>query len=131
MKTHHVTYRGTFRGGDPRDFVPDPDGSTPEQMENHRAFCNIWRAAEAAGEAIEVESAQLESPENSMFGVGYQDTFKYETEDSILDQILEQNRAINRGFSPRTETNGPAAKRAVFSADVLEFWKKMTNACKT
>ena len=33
---------GLFPGGDPRDFKPDPEVCTPEEIENHRLACIEW-----------------------------------------------------------------------------------------
>lgn len=33
---------GFFPGGDPRNFSPDPECSTPEERENHRLACDEW-----------------------------------------------------------------------------------------
>lgn len=37
---------GNFPGGDPRDFSPDPECSTAEEQENHRAACEAWDRGE-------------------------------------------------------------------------------------
>jgi hypothetical protein len=37
---------GHFYGGDPRDFRPDPDCNTPEELERHRAACEAWNRGE-------------------------------------------------------------------------------------
>ena len=33
---------GGFPGGDPRDFEPDEDCCTNEEIENHRKACQDW-----------------------------------------------------------------------------------------
>jgi len=79
-----IPYRGTFRGGDPRKFIPDTDACTPEQIENWKAFCRIWNAAESAGDTLPPEPMQ-DSPENSAFGIGYQGTIEIEARDEATD----------------------------------------------
>lgn len=41
---------GSFTGGDPRDFTPDPDGTTEEELAKWKAACEAFAAAEARGE---------------------------------------------------------------------------------
>lgn len=40
---------GTFHGGDPRNFTPDPECSTDVERENHRKACELWAQWEADG----------------------------------------------------------------------------------
>lgn len=35
---------GHFRGGDPRNFTPDPECSTEEEQKAHREACARWEA---------------------------------------------------------------------------------------
>jgi len=35
---------GFFCGGDPNDFTPDPEASTEEERERHKAACESWNA---------------------------------------------------------------------------------------
>lgn len=37
---------GGFAGGDPRDFVPDEECSTPEERAAHKAACEAWERGE-------------------------------------------------------------------------------------
>ena len=37
---------GHFIGGDPRDFTPDPECSTPEERAAHKAACEAWGRGE-------------------------------------------------------------------------------------
>lgn len=43
-----VSY-GSFYGGDPRDFHPDPECSTDEERAAHEKDCAAWVAWDAAG----------------------------------------------------------------------------------
>ena len=36
-----ATY-GFFSGGDPRDFIPDPEVCTPEEIASWKADCEAW-----------------------------------------------------------------------------------------
>lgn len=38
------SYYGFFHGGDPRNFSPDPECSTAEELEQHKADCAAWEA---------------------------------------------------------------------------------------
>lgn len=44
---------GTFHGGDPRNFTPDPECSTEQERRRHEAACELWTKWEA-GELTEV-----------------------------------------------------------------------------
>jgi hypothetical protein len=37
---------GFFPGGDPRRVNPDSEGTTPEEVENHRLACDAWGRGE-------------------------------------------------------------------------------------
>lgn len=37
---------GKFPGGDPRDFCPDPEASTPGERAKHSRACDEWRRGE-------------------------------------------------------------------------------------
>jgi hypothetical protein len=37
-----MSHFGGYPGGDPRKFFPDPEMSSPEEMENHRKACEAW-----------------------------------------------------------------------------------------
>lgn len=39
-------YVGAFPGGDPRDFIPDPEMSTPEERERHLRASTAWSNAD-------------------------------------------------------------------------------------
>lgn len=40
---------GYYHGGDPRDFTPDSESCTPEELAAHKAACDAFDAAESAG----------------------------------------------------------------------------------
>ena len=46
---------GYFTGGDPRDFHPDYECCSPDELENHRRACELWNDAESRGETPEPE----------------------------------------------------------------------------
>jgi hypothetical protein len=46
---------GHFHGGDPRNFHPDYECCSEEEIANHRKACNLWNASEAKGETPEPE----------------------------------------------------------------------------
>lgn len=41
---------GYFTGGDPRKFYPDLDACSIEEINNHKAACQLWDEAESRGE---------------------------------------------------------------------------------
>lgn len=47
---------GSFPGGDPRDFTPDPESSTEQERRQHAEHCAAW----AAGERPQVKASGLE-----------------------------------------------------------------------
>ncbi len=49
---------GGFHGGDPRNFYPDCECCSEEEIENHRQACAAWDAAEAAGSKLEPEKCE-------------------------------------------------------------------------
>jgi len=46
---------GYFHGGDPRKFYPDYESCSLEELENHKRACDLWNAAEKAGNALPPE----------------------------------------------------------------------------
>jgi len=46
---------GFYAGGDPRDFSPDWESCSPEEIANHKAACASWDQAAARGETPEPE----------------------------------------------------------------------------
>jgi hypothetical protein len=68
---------GNFYGGDPRDFRPDPEGSTPEERERHRLACEAadrgeaWALNSAPGSGVSVIDGQAALAQFSdSFGLG-------------------------------------------------------------
>lgn len=56
---------GFFHGGDPRDFHPDVECCSEEEIENHRKACELWNTAESNG--------QTPNPEECPSGWVYDD----------------------------------------------------------
>ncbi len=109
--TQSITYRGPFRGGDPRNFIPDTDTCTSEQIENWLTHCRIWNAAAAhGGDPLLPEPMQGDNPENSAFGLGYQGSVEIEAADK------GQNYSDRYEFRPR-----PNATDEEFNADMAAF----------
>jgi hypothetical protein len=71
-----IPCRTTFQGGNPNDFMPDSSACTEAQKENFAAHLNLYNAQIAAGETPSPLPADTSSPASSMFGVGFQGTFK-------------------------------------------------------
>lgn len=46
---------GFFCGGDPRNFYPDGESCSEQEIANHRAACALWDEAENRGETPEPE----------------------------------------------------------------------------
>jgi len=56
---------GMFPGGDPREFEPDEDCCSKEEIENHRLACEIWDK----GEGLYI-SPQCQTMGDSSFVLG-------------------------------------------------------------
>lgn len=65
---------GGFMGGDPRDFVPDEDCSSPEEREAHRVACEAWSRGEGqqlpASSTWEVADNTVTHSTRNYFGLG-------------------------------------------------------------
>jgi pentatricopeptide repeat protein len=85
---------GSFTGGDPRKFSPDPECSTEAERGRHRKACDLWDEMEAKGETPTPEkcpSGYEQLPDGSVihvlrapYGLGvqeYDDDF-FEEEES-------------------------------------------------
>ena len=48
VRRWETTY-GSFHGGDPRHFYPDPDAASTEERQAHHAACEAWDKAEKQG----------------------------------------------------------------------------------
>lgn len=87
----HVTY-GYYPGGDPRDFDPDPECCTPEEMAAHKAACESWERGERPEferhrhEPVEHEGRVVIASYAGAFGLGTYSIRDKEAED-VLDQI--------------------------------------------
>ena len=61
---------GYFPGGDPRDFTPDPEACSADEMDRHKAACDQWEA----GDRVDVGGPHKPIPGGhitvSHFGVG-------------------------------------------------------------
>jgi len=60
---------GVFPGGDPNTFTPDPEASTSEELERHRADCEKWNAGQRTG--LTVTTCDLTQPVGRMMRAGY------------------------------------------------------------
>jgi hypothetical protein len=88
-----VTY-GYFHGGDPRDFCPDPEVCTPEELAAHKAACEAWERGERPEldvhrhEVVEYKGKPALASYAGAFGMG---TYQYRDEDA--EDVLEQIEA--------------------------------------
>lgn len=94
---------GYFLGGDPRDFTPDGEVCTPEEIAAHRAACEAWER----GERPELDRhhhkiVQLEDGRHGVasfsgpFGMGVY-TMSDEDADDVLGQIEAALAALDGG----------------------------------
>ena len=83
---------GYFHGGDPRDFFPDAEVCTAEEMAAHKAACEAWDRGERPPldvhrhELVEYEGKQAIASYAGAFGMGTYSMRDEEAED-VLDQI--------------------------------------------
>lgn len=81
----YSTHYGSWMGGDPRRFAPDPECSTPEEREAHRLACE-------AAERGDPGSRNLNSPfpgalhQDQRFGLGTT-TFVDEGGENLVTQL--------------------------------------------
>ena len=66
----HVGYGG-FKGGDPRDFTPDRECCSDEEIELWRACVQKWNEADANGITLEGEALQTCCDELGISGMGW------------------------------------------------------------
>lgn len=98
----HVTY-GYFPGGDPRDFCPDPECCTPEELERHRLACEQWERGEKTEHERHHHTA-MDLPDGrkviashpGAFGLGTYSIRDEEAED-VLDQIDAAVACLSEG----------------------------------
>ncbi len=85
---------GAFHGGDPRDFTPDSDGTSDEELAAHRAACEAAEKDEKARELADTHSWHaLEGGgavhiARSGFGLGVT-VFRDRDAEALYAQILE------------------------------------------
>lgn len=67
---------GNFQGGDPRDFVPDPDCSTAAERAAHKAACEAWERGEQepveGSHREEAKDGALVVSHRAVYGLGVQ-----------------------------------------------------------
>lgn len=86
------SYYGYFNGGDPRDFHPDAEDCTPEELANHKKACEEAEATEAGRNIpnpsgwIKYEGGMIHVL-NAPFGIGVQ-TVEYE---SFFEELEERD----------------------------------------
>ena len=79
------TIYGFFQGGDPRNFHPDAESCSEDELKHHREACRLWDEAEARGETPTPEacpSGWIQLPDGttahvlrSHYGIG---TYSYD-----------------------------------------------------
>lgn len=90
--TPTVTY-GYFHGGDPRNFFPDPECCTAEEMAKHKAACEEWERGEKTEHERHHHKAETLPDGREViasyagaFGLGTYSIRDEEAED-VLDQV--------------------------------------------
>ncbi len=87
----HPMY-GYFNGGDPRDFSPDEECCTPEELAAHKAACEAWNRGERpVSEAhhhkvVEYQGKPAIASYAGAFGMGVSSCRDEDAED-VIDQI--------------------------------------------
>lgn len=67
-----TTY-GYYPGGDPRDFVPDEECCTPEELARHREACEAWARGETpdpGGPHVPLDQPTSVEPSAAVVGPG-------------------------------------------------------------
>lgn len=99
----HVTY-GYFHGGDPRDFHPDPECCTPEEIAAHKAACEAWdrgerpKSEQHRHEATEHEGRVVVVSYAGAFGLGTY-SIRDEAAEDVLDQIQAALALLSEGHT--------------------------------
>lgn len=93
---------GYFLGGDPRDFAPDPECNTPEELEAHKVACAAWERGERP--PIEAHHHETSEHEGSVVCVSYSGSFglgvtsiRDEEAEDVLEQIDAAIAAMSDG----------------------------------
>ena len=79
----YITGYGFFPGGDPRNFFPDEECCSPDEIENHRLACEAWNR----GDQVAITSGCVVMPDGrirniSRFGLG---TYTFEDDEEEGD----------------------------------------------
>lgn len=86
------TVYGFFPGGDPRDFTPDPDCCTKEEIERWREACAAWNRGErpeilaGCSEEHDAEGRVVKRTLRAPFGVGVY-TVQFDDDDYDAPEI--------------------------------------------
>ena len=68
---HQETGYGGFKGGDPREFWPDYECCSAEEVALWRACCDKWNEADAKGITLDPENMQFCRDELGISGNGW------------------------------------------------------------
>ncbi len=105
--TNQSTY-GYFCGGDPRDFSPDAEVCTPEEIANHKAACEAWEKGDRTPpDAHRHDLVSTDGTTTVMvsrpgaFGMGVYSSSDAEADD-VLDQLDQAMAALGSGESEGT-----------------------------
>ena len=93
---------GFFHGGDPRDFSPDAESCSEDEISRHRQACQLWDEAESRGETPtpeKCESGWIYDENNqpvmhvlrSSYGIG---TYYYHDDDDEPDGAADCDSLI-------------------------------------
>lgn len=73
---------GFFPGGDPRNFVPDEECCSPEEIESHRIACEEWDKGNRIAPSSGCVLSDGRIMNISTFGIG---TYTFEAEEEPED----------------------------------------------
>lgn len=83
---------GYYPGGDPRDFSPDPECCTPEELAAHKEACEAWERGERPQHEAHHHTAHSVG-ENKVMVVSHAGAFGigvYSMRDEEAEDVLEQ-----------------------------------------
>lgn len=97
------TVYGFFHGGDPRDFHPDREECSPDEIENHRLACEVAEA-QAEGRELPCPSGYIYDANGDWiahvlrapFGIG---TYQYEME-TFFEPVETDNEDEDESEGP-------------------------------
>lgn len=105
VEAYSSTYGGWY-GGDPRDFEPDPECSTPEEREAHRLACEAAERDDPSARDLSPVGGMMQ---DQRFGLGTTHFVDAELETLIaqLERLLSPPESAGGASEPRPSGETP------------------------